>query len=514
MALPEWLDPLYSPDEMREADRFAIEQRGILELELAEKAGAGLASAVEAAAKAGPIRIVAGPGNNGGDGLVAARLLREAGHVVDVLAPLPLDGLEGVPRANLDRLPGPAPRPFDAASLRDSGAIVDALLGTGVEGAVGEPLDAVIAAINAEGAPVVSADVPSGVNAATGEVGGPAVEAGATSTNHAPKIGLYVGRGAGRAGSVRVVDIGIPNGDPGACLAGITSRRALREIPARPRRRGSNFGAVLVAGGARESIGSPYLAAMAAMRGGAGRVRVAVPASAAPIVSSRLPEALVHGLREDPDGRHTGEGAESVVRLAMQNEASAETIVLGPGMGNSPGEFSFGRGISRSDAFPLVVTADALSSSAHDAGEVLDGLAGRSGHTVVVADAGGLARLIGEDPTSVEEHGLEAARTLADLSNSVILLEGGNPMTMPPGGPFAVGVGDTGALAANGTGDVLAGLVGALLSKGMEPFPAAAAGAFACVEAIQRASELMGGAEYTIASDIIGSLPEALSAPR
>ncbi len=513
MTLPEWLDPLYSPEEMRAADRFAMEEHGILELELAEKAGAGLASVVEAVAKAGPIRIVVGPGNNGGDGLVAARLLRAAGHVVDVLAPLSLDSLEGVPRTNLDRLPGPAPQAFDAALLRDSGAIVDALLGTGVEGAVGEPLDEVIVAINAENAPVVSADVPSGVNAATGAVGGSAIEASVTSTNHAPKIGLYVGRGARHAGSVRTVGIGIPPGDPGASLAGLTKRRVLRTIPARLRcdsERGA--GTVLVAGGAQNSIGSPSLAALAAMRGGANRVRVAVPASTAPTLSSRLLEALVHGLQDDRDGSHVEDGAESVARLATQNEAPAETVVLGPGMGSSPGEREFVRAVGRADAFPLVIAAD--TSSAYATEEGLDELAGRSAATIIMADPDGLARLLGEEPASVEEHRLAAARTLADRSKSVVLLEGDNPIVMPPDGPCAVSAGDTGALAAHGAGDVLAGLVGALLSKGSEPFPAAAAGVLACIEASERASERIGGADYTIASDIVGALPEALSTLR
>ena len=513
MTLPEWLDPLYSPDEMRAADRFAIERRGIFELELAEKAGAGLASAVEAVAEPGPIRIVVGPGNNGGDGLVAARLLREAGYRVDVLAPLPLEGLEGVPRTNLDRLPGPGPQTFDAALLRGSGAIVDALLGTGVEGAVGEPLDAVIAAINAQVTPVVSADVPSGVNSANGEVEGPAVEASVTSTNHAPKIGLYVGRGARHAGSVQTVDIGIPPGDPGASIAGLTTRRVVRTIPARSRHGPKlEAGTVLVVGGARNSIGAPSLAALAAMRGGAGRVRLAVPTSISPIVSSRLLETLVHGLQEDRNGCHTEAGAEEVVRLAIQNEASAETIVLGPGMGNSPGEVSFARAIRRADGFPLVIAADAFS--VHATEEELDELAGRSGHTVIVAGTDGLACLLGEDPESVKEHQLASARALADRSGSVILLEGDNPIAMSPDGPCAVSVGDTGALAGNGTGDVLAGLVGALLCKGLEPFPAAAAGSFALIEAIERASERIGGAEYTIASDVIDTLPEALSTLR
>src|SRR4028119_2360187 len=168
-SLPGWLDGLYDPEEMQAADRFAMDRRGILELELAEKAGAGLAAAAAEVAGGGPIRVVIGPGNNGGDGLISARLLREAGHEVDVLAPLALDGLAGVPRTNLDRLPGDPPRPFDPAALAGSGAIVDASLGPGFGGVVREPLAGVLAAINTLGAPVVAADVPSGVNAATGE---------------------------------------------------------------------------------------------------------------------------------------------------------------------------------------------------------------------------------------------------------------------------------------------------------------------------------------------------------
>jgi ADP-dependent NAD(P)H-hydrate dehydratase / NAD(P)H-hydrate epimerase len=510
MTLPEWLDPLYSPDEMRAADSFAIERCGIFELELAEKAGAGLASAVEDVAESGPIRVVVGPGNNGGDGLVAARLLREKGYRVDVLAPLPLEGLEGVPRTNLERLRGPAPQAFDAALLRDSGAIVDALLGTGVEGAVGEPLDEVIVAINSQGAPVVAADVPSGVNAATGEVEGPAVEASVTSTNHAPKIGLYVAQGARNAGSVRVVDIGIPRGEPGAGLAGLTSRRVLRMVPPRSRYDSVlDAGTVLVAGGGRYSLGAPSLAALAAMRSGAGLVRVAVPTSTAPIVSSRLLEAPVYGLREDQDGCHVEDGAEMVVRLAMRNGEPSETIVLGPGMRCGPGETSFALAIGRANAIPIVISAGALSAFATQ--DALDGLAGRSGDTILIVWPDELGLLLGEVSAMVEGHTFASARALADRSGSVVLLEGVNPIVVSPGGPCAVGAGDTGALVTYGTTDVLAGLVGALLSKGLEPFSAAAAGVFARAEAGARAARRVGGADYTIASDVIDALPESLS---
>src|SRR5918998_105550 len=281
-ALPGWLDGLYDPDEMRAADRFAMERRGILELELAEKAGAGLAATTAEVAGEGPIRVMVGPGNNGGDGLISARLLREAGHEVDVIAPLALEGIAGVPRTNLDRLPGAPPRPFDPAALVGSGAIVDALLGTGFEGVVREPLLGVIAAIN--------------------DAGGPAIRASVTTTNHAPKIGLYVAPGSRRVGEVRVIDIGIPRGAPDAGLVGLISRRVLRLVPTRPRY-ASLCDTVLVVGGGRGSTGAPAMAAEAAMRAGTCYVRAAVPASVVPVMDLRLPEALIHGLEEE-DGRH------------------------------------------------------------------------------------------------------------------------------------------------------------------------------------------------------------------
>src|ERR671917_823543 len=330
-ALPGWLDGLYDPDEMRAADRFAMERRGILELELAEKAGAGLAATTAEVAGEGPIRVMVGPGNNGGDGLISARLLREAGHEVDVIAPLALEGLAGVPRTNLDRLPGAPPRPFDPAALVGSGAIVDALLGTGFEGVVREPLLGVIAAINDAGAPVIAADVPSGVNAATGEVEGLAVHANVTTTNHVPKIGLYVTPGARHAGEVRVVDIGIPCGAPEAGLVGLISRRVLRLVPGRPRYAALRD-TVVVVGGGRGSTGAPAMAAEAAMRAGTCYVRAAVPASVAPVMDLRLSEALIHGLEEE-DGRHVEAGGGAVADLAPGAGGGG----LGAGLGGGGG---------------------------------------------------------------------------------------------------------------------------------------------------------------------------------
>ena len=139
MSLPDWLDPLYEAAEMRAVDAWAIERQGVPSLELMERAGLGLARATAGVAGAGPIRIVIGKGNNGGDGLVAARLLREDGHELDVLSVAPLDQLQGDARANLERLPGEGPLSFEPGALAGSGAIVDAMLGTGFSGEPGSP---------------------------------------------------------------------------------------------------------------------------------------------------------------------------------------------------------------------------------------------------------------------------------------------------------------------------------------------------------------------------------------
>src|SRR3954468_18961361 len=177
MSLPDWVDPLYEAAEMRAVDKWAIEEQGVPSLDLMERAGIGLARIVAEVARAGlPVRVVVGKGNNGGDGLVVARLLREEGREIDVLITGDPADLKGDARENLERLPGPGPEPFDPDRLSGPGAIVAAMLGTGFEGEPREPVKSAIEAINAqEGVPVVACDVPSGVNASSGEVEGAAV---------------------------------------------------------------------------------------------------------------------------------------------------------------------------------------------------------------------------------------------------------------------------------------------------------------------------------------------------
>lgn len=502
MSLPDWLDPLWAAEEMRAADSWAIEEQHVPSLDLMERAGEGLARVTVAAAGEGRVRVVIGKGNNGGDGLVVARLLRAEGREVDVLAVASLEELSGDPRENLDRLPGEPPRPFEAAALHGSGVIVDALLGTGFSGAPREPMAGAIAAINGSGATVVACDVPSGVDATSGEVEGEAVRAGATATFHGPKTGLYVNPGKSHAGEVHVVPIGIPRGGPGPREAGLIDERVLALVPSRPRD-GSKFksGVVVVAGGAQGLTGAPSMAALSAMRTGAGYIQLAVPESAQMVFALRLLEAMPRGL-PDEDGGHIPEGVEQLLEMAER----AGCVVLGPGLGRTDGAFEFARDAARRVEAPLLVDADGLNALAGH----LEDLRERGAATVLTPHAGELGRLLERESSDVERHRLDCAREAAERSGAVVLLKGDDTLVAHPGGPVAVSRGATPALATAGTGDVLSGVIGAFLSKEVEPFAAACAGVLAHARAGRVAAARLG-ADHVIASDVIEALPEALS---
>ena len=502
MSLPDWLDPLYEAAEMRAVDAWAIEEQGVPSLDLMERAGAGLARVVAEAAAPGPVRIVVGKGNNGGDGLVTARLLREDGQDVDVLSTAPLEELRGDARANLERLPGSAPEHFAPERLDGSGVIVDALLGTGFEGVAREPAASAIAAINAVGAPVVACDVPSGVNASTGEIEAEAVSALATATFHGSKLGLHVEPGKSHAGAVEVVDIGVPRGAPAPGAGGLISERVLDLYPHRPRS-GSKFesGVVVVVGGSAGLTGAPTMAARSASRAGAGYVQVAVPESAQAAIDMRLLEQMSRGLPEH-DGAHTPQG----VPVAEEMAERAGAVVLGPGLGRDEGAAEFARALAAAVPIPLLVDADGLNAHAGS----LESLRDRTAPTVLTPHEGELGRLLEVDSEEVRQHRLAHAREAAERSGAVVLLKGDDTIVAVPGGPVAVSPGATPALATAGTGDVLSGLIGALLAKGLAAFEAAALGALAHALAGMAAAE-RHGADHVVAGDVIDSLPHGLT---
>jgi ADP-dependent NAD(P)H-hydrate dehydratase / NAD(P)H-hydrate epimerase len=498
---PGWLLPLPDAEAMRATDRWAIEQRGVPGIDLMERAGAGVARLVDEVAPDGLVVIVCGKGNNGGDGYVAARLLRETWREVRVLALAPVEELRGDALANAERVEHV--RPFGPDALEDAAVVVDAVLGTGFEGAPHGAAAEAIAAIAACDAPVVAVDVPSGVNASTGEIEGAAVRAVATATFASPKPGLWINPGKSHAGDVHVVDIGIPSGAPAAAprVGLIDDDELLATLPRRePGWTKFTSGHVLVAGGSRGLTGAPLMACEAAARAGAGYVTACVPASLQDVFATRLLEAMTRGL-PDADGAHTEAGVEPVLEAAAQRGGA---LVLGPGIGRSDGAAAFARALARRAEVALLLDADGLNAHAGE----LAALAARPGPAVLTPHAGELGRLLGVESAEVEAHRLAHARAAAAQAQAVVLLKGDDTLVAEPGGLVAVSPGATGALATAGTGDVLSGVIAALLARGVEPFAAACAGVRLHARAGIRAAHERGP-DGVIARDVIEALPHA-----
>ena len=504
-ALPDWCEPLLDAPRMRAVDRWAIEQQGVPSLELMERAGEGVLRAVERVAPDGPVAVVCGKGNNGGDGFVTARLLRQAGREAQVICTAAPEQLSGDARANFDLLHGDGALLFEDArageAIRRSAAVVDALLGTGFEGAPRGPVADAIEAVNDAGAAVVSVDVPSGVDASTGEVAGTAVRAECTVTFHTAKPGLWVHPGKRHAGETVVIDIGIPRGAPLETDTGLVEPSVLAALP--PRGATSTkftSGHVVVVGGSRGLTGAPAMTSLACMRTGAGYVTACVPHSLTEILDVQLMEVMTFGLGSE-GGSLGPDGIDSA--LAVLGRANA--LALGPGLGREEGAAAFARALAMKAPVAMVLDADGLNAHV---GHLSD-LTVRKAPTVLTPHAGELGRLLGLDSEEIERARLRHVRAAARQSGAVVLLKGDDTLVAAPDGRVTVNPGGSPALATAGTGDVLSGAISALLAQGLDAFTAAACGAYLHAEAGREAARRQGSAEGVIATDVIAALPAA-----
>ncbi|HEY5708910.1 MAG TPA: NAD(P)H-hydrate dehydratase [Solirubrobacterales bacterium] len=480
-----WLNPLYDAAGIRAVDRWAIEEQGVPEAELMEAAGTALAEAVAGLAPQGPVRVVCGKGNNGGDGLIAARRLGAMGFEVEIL----------------ELFSGEAPDDLDSW-LSGSGAIVDAIFGTGFAGPPREPAAAAIEAINRSGAPVVACDVASGVDVSTGEIEGAAVEADLTVSFHAAKVGHRVAPAKWRTGELRVVPIGIPEGAPGEPAAGTIEAAVLALAPARgPRSTKFSSGQVVVAGGSRGLTGAVQMASRAAIRAGAGYATVAVPADLEAIFEAGQPEVMSVGC---PGG--DGCLAPASLKALLRSFERAAAGVLGPGMGRDPGSVELAREAVGAIEVPLVVDADGLNAFA---GEV-ERLAAREAPTILTPHAGELGRLLGRSVEEISARRLSSVREAARAAGAVVVLKGDDTI-VTDGERVAVNTLSAPALATAGTGDVLSGIVAALLARGLEPFAAACAAVLAHARAGRDAAARIGATESVIATDVIDSIPVGMT---
>ena len=413
-----------------------------------ERAGRAVADAVlRRYPDARRIAAVCGKGANGGDGKIALRVLAEAGREV-------------------------------SEDIGGADVVIDALFGTGFHGEPRDDAARLISRMNDAETPVVAVDLPSGVDASTGEVAGSAVAADLTVTLHAPKVGLVVAPGRFRAGEVEVGDIGV---DAGPTRHRLVTEEILRLVP-RKRAGDTKYGAgsVLVVGGRPGMSGAVCLAAEAAFRADAGYVAVATHAETLPVVEARLLEAVKGPLDEVDD-------------LAER----AGAVAVGPGLGRGDDERALVRRLLTELQKPVVVDADALFGL-----EPADW----AGPRVLTPHAGELARLLDRESTWVDAHRLQAVQAAVDRFGCVVLLKGADTLVGAPGEGVLVSASGTPALATAGSGDVLTGVIAAFLAKGMEARLAAAAGAFAH----GRAAQLVPHGRGVIASDVVTALPQAL----
>jgi len=495
---------LYTAQEMSRADAGA-QDLGIAGGVLMERAGVAMARIVLERYSPERALVVCGGGNNGGDGFVIARELHRSGVDVAVLATKEEYG--GDPETNLEALRNLDVRRISSEDLDEelgrAELLVDALLGTGFSGEVREKEAGIIEKMNSARAPLLAVDVPSGVDGTTGEVQGVAVSADLTVCAHAMKVGCVISPGREHAGEVVAVDIGIPQRadiDPSLVWTDAASLRGKIPRTVEPAHKYS-AGALLVVAGSRGTTGAPVMVVRGAQRAGCGIVFLATSEGAAPAVDLALTEALVYGVAEDEEGYMGSAALEDILEHAER----ASALVMGPGTGTGDEGRRLVEGILREVELPVLLDADAITNLAGT-----DALARRNTPSVITPHAGELGRLLGSGAKEVSARRLDSARNAADQHRCCVLLKGSDTLVVE-GQRVAVNSTGNVALAAAGTGDLLSGVIGALLSRGMDTYEASRAGAWAHGRAAELWLEETGWpAESFVATDLLRYLPPAV----
>lgn len=498
--------PVLTPAEAAALDR-ATQERGIEAATLMENAGREVADAAVRLAGGTYGRrtvVVCGKGNNGGDGLVAARYLDAWGLRVAAVTLVPGDELREPAATNLRRLAGTRVRirtpEVLERELARADVVVDALFGTGFRGRPDGAFAAAIEAIGTAGAPVVAVDIPSGVDGETGAVAGVAVRADLTVTFGAPKPGVVLLPGAGLAGVVEVADIGFPPDLIRGDLAVVEAADVVGWLPRRPlETHKRTAGYAVVIGGSRLMTGAAILMARAAYRAGAGLVAVAVPEGILPVVQGAVPEAVFAPLPETEAGTAAG-GSGRLERLLTE----AGAVAIGPGMTTDERTAAWIRRTVAASRIPVVLDADGLNAFAGRAGE----LAERAADLVLTPHAGEFARLAGVSAREVEADRVGQIRKLAAETRAVVLLKGTRTLVATPEGEVRINPTGGPFLATGGTGDVLTGVIAALLARGLAPVDAASGAAYLHGVAGSLAAEARG--DGTIAGDVLERVPDAI----
>lgn len=507
--------------EMRELDRRTIEEFHVPGTLLMERAGLGVANGVDRLSKLAGylnplVRLFAGHGNNGGDAFVAARHLKRRGLDVELWLATTADQVTGDAAHHLTKLSEAGITPVEMPDLQHweraanestaADILVDGLLGTGIEGPPREPEAAAIRFINAGSveALVVAIDVPSGLDADTGETPGDTVMADLTLTMGLPKTGLGEFKALDYVGNLDVVDIGIPaqlldQVDTQKEL--ITPADLMGLFARRPRAaHKGTYGRILLIGGSLKYPGAIAMAAKAAVRSGAGLVTAIVPQSLATVIPCTAPEAIVQGVPETPEGTISSNILPTWRRLLADYDA----VLIGPGMTSHDETRKIVMQTLRECSVPLVLDADAIN--------VLVGRPGRIHHAtcpvIITPHPGEMARLMGVEISTIQADRMFTALKVAATTDATIVLKGAGTVVAAPGHPPGINLTGNPGMATGGMGDALAGLLAGLLGQGLDPFDAARAAVYLHGRAGDLARWRTSQAGL-IATDVIEELPYA-----
>ena len=498
-------------ERMREIDRIAIDTYGIPGVVLMENAGLRIVDAIREIGAGPRIVIVAGRGNNGGDGFVVARHLYREKHVSlwiatspenyrgDALTNLTILRKLGIPCHNLQE-----ENALDAlaADLASADLVVDALLGTGISRETDPFFQEVISRINQCGAPALAVDIPSGVCANTGNILGAAIRAAMTVTFAVPKLGLLLFPGAACTGRLDVADIGIPP----ALLSGadctlLTPAVAHSLLPQRPvdGHKGT-FGSVLLVAGSLGMSGAVALASRAALHSGCGLVFAATPKSVQPTVAAQVVEAITVPLPENKLGRLQ----EDSLYILRDKWRSCHAVAVGPGMTQGEDALPVLTGILAECPLPVVLDADALNLLARHP-EILES---RTAPVVLTPHPGEAARLLSLEITEVQADRVGAAREMAKRYHSIVVLKGAHTLIADPDGNITFNITGNSGMATAGSGDVLTGLLAALLAQGLSAVDATRLGVYLHGLAGDLAARKTGERSL-VAGDVIDHISQA-----
>lgn len=508
--------PLVTARQMKELDRKAIEEMGIPGLTLMENAGRGVVEHLEkelGSLNGKRVAIVCGPGNNGGDGFVCSRYLKDRGAEPVCILLGKVESLKGDARTNAERLveSGAKIRELDGGAelrplLEQSDVIVDAVFGTGLSKPAQGLFAEAIAAINRAGRYTVSVDIPSGVEADTGAGFDPAVNADLTVAMALPKVGHVLFPAAAHTGKLAVTDIGIPaevlNEGAETFLVDADYVRSL--LPKRPANgHKGTFGSCLLICGSPRFSGAACLAGKAAVRSGCGLVRLAVPYCIANVVATCVPEAVKLPM---PETRECTLAYEALLGLLEFSEI-AESVAVGPGLTTHPKTSSLVLDFLARMEKPAVIDADALNIIAKHP----DLLRKMRAPVVLTPHPGELGRMTGLEPRRIDADRINLSRRLAREWQQVLVLKGAPTVTATPDGKVYVNSTGNSGLGTGGTGDVLTGLLAGILAQGVTPAQAAVAAVFLHGLAADIAKQEL--TEYCLcAEDLIGYLPKSFRA--